>query len=139
MEPILLVFLGVIILLGLIMLAVPKFTPGAKREQIDKEFVKNKWQEIASTAEQNGQSARFAVVEADKLLDYALKKRGYRGETMGDRMRSAGSDFSYRNDVWEAHKLRNKLVHEAQYEVDQRIVKRAVDQFKQALRDLGAM
>lgn len=133
-----LIVLGAALLLGMMMLALPKIAK-PRSKQLDKQFISDKWQQIKTTAARPDQSARFAVVEADKLLDYVLKTRGYNGETMGDRLKVAGKDFSYRDDVWSAHKLRNKLVHEAQYEVDPRLIKRAINQFQQALKDLGAL
>lgn len=133
-----LIILGAALLLGMIMLAVPKVTKHPRR-QLDKQFVKTKWQGIEETAAAPGNNSRYAVIEADKLLDYVLKARGYAGETMGERMKMAGKDFSYRDDVWSAHKLRNKLVHEADYEVNRRLVDRALNQFRQALKDLGAL
>lgn len=132
------IVLSLALLLGLGLLTVPK-AGTARRGSIDKHFVKTTWDDITATAARPDQSARFAVIEADKLLDYALKARGYKGETMGDRLRAAGHDFSYTDDVWHAHKLRNKLVHEAEYQVDARLINRAIGQFYQALKDLGAL
>ncbi|MEX0934232.1 MAG: hypothetical protein WDZ42_00350 [Candidatus Saccharimonadales bacterium] len=132
-----LIVLGAALLLGLIAISLMRKTTKPKTAAVDKQFIKDKWAHITRTA--NSPSANLAIVEADKLLDYVLKKRGYSGETMGDRLKSAGGDFTYINDVWEAHKLRNKIVHEADYEVDQRLVGRSLEQFKQALKDLGVM
>ena len=132
---------GIGLLLVLVFL-VPTITTSHKRtksKSIDKQFVQSEWQKITEMADRPDQAARYAVIEADKLLDYVLRQRGYKGETMGERLKSAGSDLSYTNDTWEAHKLRNKLVHEAKYEVDQRLVKRALEQFKAALKDMGAL
>lgn len=137
MEGLLLV-LG-FVLIGLLVLAAVRGGTSQKRKPLDKLFVKQRWSEINSTAARPDQSARLVIIEADKLLDYVLKNRGYRGETMGERLKNARADFTYNDDVWQAHKLRNKLVHEAEAETDQRLIKRALGQFRQALKDLGAL
>ncbi len=139
MSEMVLITLGVALLLGMILLIPLSRTHRHKHAHIDKVFVRKKWDEIAAMSAKPDQSARFAIIEADKLLDYALKKRGYSGETMGERLKSANHDFSYIDDVWTAHKLRNKLVHEAQYEIDRRNIARALSQFEKALKDMGAL
>ena len=139
MSEMVLIVLGAALLLGMMLLIPLSRTHGKKRAHIDKAFVRQKWDEIVAIGAKPDQSARFAVIEADKLLDYTLKKRGYSGETMGERLKNANKDFSYIDDVWTAHKLRNKLVHEAQYEIDRRNISRALSQFEKALKDMGAL
>lgn len=55
-----------------------------------------------------------AIVNLDKLLDHVMQKRLVKGETMGDRLKSAQSlfDKALYNQIWEAHKMRNQIVHE---------------------------
>ncbi|MEX0748708.1 MAG: hypothetical protein WD467_03675 [Candidatus Saccharimonadales bacterium] len=132
------IVLGAALLFGLMLLAVPR-ARGHSIKSIDKALVRRRWDEITTIAAKPDQSARYAIIEADKLLDYVLKNRGYSGETMGERMRSAATDFSYTDDVWEAHKLRNKLVHEAQYELESHLINRSITQFERALKDMGAL
>lgn len=138
MSELVMIIIGIALLLGLMLLSLSK-TPPTKRKQLDKQMVSRKWNKIKDTAAAPNDSARLAVIEADKLLDYVLKARGYRGEAMGDRLKEAGSDFSHLDDVWEAHKLRNKLVHETEYEADRRLIDKSIKQFRQALKDLGAL
>src|SRR3989337_2006551 len=51
---------------------------------------------------------RHAVMEADKLLDELLSKKGYRG-SLGEKLKKVGPAFTSVNDVWSAHKMRNRL------------------------------
>lgn len=138
MTELAMIAVGGALLLGVILITLPTALP-KRSSSIDKQFVARKWNEITTTASRTDQSARFAIIEADKLLDYVLKARGYAGDTMGDRLRSANNDFSYTDDVWHAHKLRNKLVHEAEYQIDSRLIHRGVEQFRQALKDMRAL
>jgi hypothetical protein len=80
----------------------------------------------------------LAVINADKLLDEALKRRRFKGKTMGERMVSAQREFSDNDGVWYAHKLRNRLVHEADVSLKDSDVKKALIGIRQALKDLGA-
>jgi hypothetical protein len=77
-----------------------------------------------------------AILDADKLLDLALKKRGYVG-SVGDKLKSAKVMFSDLDGIWSAHKLRNKVAHEVGFEPSEKQADAALSQFKQGLVDLG--
>jgi hypothetical protein len=81
----------------------------------------------------------LAIIDGDKLLDEALKKRGYKGKTMGERLVAAQREISDNDGVWFAHKLRNRLVHEHDVKLDEEDVKDAMLNFRAGLRDLGAL
>jgi hypothetical protein len=76
------------------------------------------------------------IVEADKVLDEALRLLQFKG-TLGEKLKAAGPRFSRINDLWSAHKLRNTLVHELKSAPDRTIIERALASYRQALRDLG--
>lgn len=81
----------------------------------------------------------LAVINADKLLDQALKARKYKGKTMGERLVSAQHDIKQNEQVWFGHKLRNKLVHEDLKKLKKKEVLDALVGFRAALKDLGAL
>jgi len=81
----------------------------------------------------------LAIINADKLLDDALKRTHYKGKTMGERLVSAQRDLTDNDSVWYAHKLRNKIVHEEYGDLKKRDVQKVLVGFRQALRDLGAL
>lgn len=78
-----------------------------------------------------------AVLEADKLLDTVLKKRHYKGKTMGERLVAAQHELTANDMVWFSHKLSNKIVND-DLAVTKNQVKKALLGFWQALKDLGA-
>ena len=81
----------------------------------------------------------LAIIKPDKLLDQALKQSRNRGKSMGERLAAAQRDLSDNDGVWFGHKLRNKLVHEHDVELDKEDVQDALAGIRQALRDLGAL
>lgn len=92
----------------------------AKREEIERLL-----------SSDNEYELRHALFEADKLVDYILKLKGYGGETFADRLRNAESyiDQNTYQLIWAGHKVRNTLAHEH----DARITKA---ELKQAVYDL---
>jgi hypothetical protein len=109
---------------------------GKPSVKLNPKTVQSRWSVIQSLMTQGGNGLRQAVMEADKLLDYVLQGKGYHGNTMGERMRSANREFSRRNDVWAAHKLRNALAHEVGFDLVPSQVKQAISAFERAIKDL---
>jgi hypothetical protein len=97
----------------------------------DNEYIVKKWFEI-----EKDKNFKNAIIEADKLLDYSLKKKGYFG-SLGEKLKKADSLFSNANNIWNAHKLRNKLVHEMDAGISEYEAKKAINSFKHALKDIG--
>lgn len=96
-------------------------------------YIRSHWIRIIDTFPTN---MKGAILDADKLLDYALSKKGYEG-SVGEKLKRSKAHFSRINDVWSAHKLRNKVAHELG-DIDKGAAKLALSQFKRALNDLGA-
>jgi hypothetical protein len=108
--------------------------------KLNKEKYQGKWLSIEhSIKRDNPSSYPMAVLNADKLVDQALRECKYKGETMGERMKSAHGQWKNPNHVWGAHKIRNQLAHEADAEISYETAIRALSAFKQALKDLGAI
>ncbi|HVE80677.1 MAG TPA: hypothetical protein VNA68_00850 [Candidatus Dormibacteraeota bacterium] len=106
---------------------------------VDRALVASRWQTITELAKGNGNDIRHAVMEADKLLDYVMKQQGYAGQTMADRLKIAQKNLKNRNAVWEAHKLRNVLVHEVGFDLVPTQAREALQGFEGGLKDLEAL
>ena len=116
------------------------FRMGHGTNNLNVEKYRRRWLEIERLAKKDDQqSCQFAVIEADKLLDIAMKERGIKGDTMGERLKTARDSWSSRDAVWSAHKLRNQIVHEADVHVSYDATRRALASFKKALKDVGAI
>lgn len=77
-----------------------------------------------------------AILEADKLLDYALQLMGYRG-SLGTKLKRAHRLFGRNiNRVWAAHKVRNNVAHQMNYKVDEQTYRSSMLAFKEAFREL---
>lgn len=106
---------------------------------LNKEKYQSDWLGIEQSLSAEPGTWQLAVMNADKLLDRALKERGFKGSTMGERMVSAGRIFTKRDYVWAAHKLRNRLAHEEVKNLSLKLTKQALTSIKYALKDLGAL
>lgn len=110
-----------------------------KAETLDHQYVRDKLQEIEELI-RLGRPSNFsrAILEADKLLDHILKGLRTPGLTMGDRLKASKNRFSESgyNAAWQAHKVRNELVHNSQYEITDFITCEAIENFKKAIGEL---
>src|SRR3989344_3564649 len=102
--------------------------------------VNARWEEvqrhITSTREAEW---KFAVIEADKVVDDILKN-SFPGETMGERLLAINqSQLETLNGLWEAHKIRNRLVHDTDYFLRYAEAKRAVILYERTLKELHAI
>lgn len=90
------------------------------KKKLNYNHINQKWIEIQKLLKDNTEySLKSAVLEADKLFDYCLVNLGYRGESMGERLKSARMKLGKsNNDVWQAHILRNKIVHETEFKIN---------------------
>ena len=78
---------------------------------------------------------RHAIMDADKLLDHALYLYGYRGN-LGNKLKKSAARFSNINHIWSAHKVRNNIAHQINYNVDEKTYRTAMMAFKNAFMDL---
>lgn len=107
---------------------------------LDVEKYRSRWLSIENQLDRNNTAhVAMIVLEADKLLGQALRDRGVKGETMGERMKTAKDTWSNPNALWTAHKLRNQIAHEPGIVVSYDDARRALGAFKQALKDMGAI
>lgn len=96
------------------------------------------WKKISEfLATRQPAQIRQALLIADRSLDAALKEV-VAGETMGQRLKNARDYFDrdMYNKIWEAHKIRNNLVHEADYDPPYYVVGDAIATLKSGLSKL---
>lgn len=80
-----------------------------------------------------------ALQEADKLLDTALRKRRFKGKSMGERMVAAQRVINNNDGMWFAHNLVRKLTEKPESRLKEQDVKSALVGYRSALKDLEAL
>ncbi|MBU1992722.1 MAG: hypothetical protein ABH856_02535 [Patescibacteria group bacterium] len=123
-------FVGLALLVAILVFVKSK---SKKLSAKDQQFYIVKWQEILDMSHNN---PRHAILDADKLLDNLLSRKGYSG-TFGEKLKQAGGIFTDINAVWSAHKVRNQIAHELDFNVSPDFGRSVLGKFKRALQDLG--
>lgn len=138
-DGVMVIFLIVIVLVGAGILFM--ITQGRKTAKtLDVDRYRSSWLKIERQLVK-GQEPTYhlVILNADKLLDQALRQRGMAGSTMGERMKAAQAVWSNANNVWAAHKMRNRIAHEPDVRIEYDDTRRALAAYKQALKDIGAV
>jgi len=99
----------------------------------------DKWGEIKGHLKSDNPTEwKIAIIEADALMDEIIKKIGYKGESFSERLKNIEpSDFVNLQNVWESHKVRNRLVHEPdKIQLDKSLAEKTVIGYERALKEL---
>lgn len=128
-------FLIITIPLLAILLVVFVFLKSRKRKfsEKDQKIFRTHWQQIELEAVG---TPNQAIINADKLIDKALYLKGFQG-SLGEKLKKSQNLFTDLNSLWSAHKLRNKIAHEINFNASPNETSNALSSFKKALRDLG--
>ncbi len=103
--------------------------------------VDKKWSEIEKKILLGDEaSLKMALIEADNFFDEILKMMNLPGTSMGERLKMLDvSKLQSINLVWEAHKIRNRIVHQTHDRVTPDEIRKALDNYKRALSELQAV
>lgn len=104
-----------------------------------KDNITREWEQIEILLKGGKPSQlRQALIKADKSLDNALRDVTL-GESMGERLKNSKDRFEYStyDRLWKAHKIRNKIVHEAGFEPPHHSVEKAIRDIEKGLTKLG--
>ncbi|MDE2399582.1 MAG: hypothetical protein KGL67_01030 [Patescibacteria group bacterium] len=99
-----------------------------------------RWMETLNYLFSNNPSDwKLAIMEADSMLDSLLDQLGFRGENLGEKLKSATQDkFRNLSAAWEVHTIRNRIAHEGlSYEISQHEAKRVIALYERIFRDYG--
>ncbi len=82
---------------------------------------------------------KLAIIEADIILDEALKEAGYAGASLGERLKSISpSQLQSLDDAWQAHKVRNQVAHGgADFVLTRRLAEDTIKQYRRVFAELG--
>jgi len=111
----------------------------------DQETLENRWKSLEEQllSSESPAAKRQAVIEADKILDYALERLYPNQTSTGERLKLAKEIFPNKwreyDELWFAHKVRNEMVHNVNFEMPASEAASTVEKFKVGLQVMGAL
>jgi uncharacterized membrane protein len=90
---------------------------------------------------ENPNDWKLAIIEADIMLDEALKRQGYAGNSLGERLRSVSpSAMQTLDDAWEAHKIRNEIAHSGvDFVLTHKLARETIVRYERVFAELGLL
>jgi hypothetical protein len=134
------IFLVIAIILIFIANFLKKLKRQKRTEKKLKDKVKTDWLEILEISRKDEDIyKKMAIIEADKLLDNTLKRMGTPGSTMGQRLKYITQKYPKLKPVWEAHKIRNLISHESNFELYKKTSSKCIYLYESAFKVLGIL
>lgn len=99
-----------------------------------------RWSKVLSFLfSQHSSDWKLAIIEADSMLEQLMTEMGFKGESLGDKLKSATQEnFKQLTTAWEVHTIRNKIAHEGlAFEISQHEAKRITAMYEQIFRAYG--
>lgn len=88
---------------------------------------------------QHASDWKLAVIEADAMFESLMDQLGFKGESLGDKLKGANQEnFRNLSSAWEVHTIRNRIAHEgASFHLSQHEAKRVIAIYEQIFREFG--
>lgn len=127
---------GLVVLVIVLLFVLPKLLSSPHKSALSADIFKQLSEIKKQLETQEGSIRRDLVVKLDALMCKSLKNK-YGKAACGENLKKANKLFERKvyNDIWESHKLRNRVVHE-NVEVSTSQLKEAYDIFKVAISKL---
>lgn len=100
--------------------------------------ITKQWAKTLTRLEAGSESEyKLAIIEVDRMLDDVLKRMGYPGANLEERLSQLTSaTLSNIDQIRGAHQIRNNIIRDPDYRLDLNEAKRILEIYEQAFRDL---
>ncbi len=107
--------------------------------RLPKTKVQKEWEAVLyNLNSNNSKDQKKAVVNAEGLFNRVLKMANFSGGNIEDRLKKIPDDqLEFKEDIIWAHRLKEKISEDENFEVEREEAKRAVYIFERALKDMG--
>lgn len=113
-----------------------KMIRGADLPPLAKDKFQLQWAKIKERLQSNSQSQyKAAILEADNVVGEMLKKIGYAGNDMTERLEKANvGQIENLEELRKSHQIRNRIVYKENFEVDLDIAKETIKAYEDFLK-----
>lgn len=114
-----------------------KVDPGFETVETGDNILAHRWENAMKHIDStNPNDWKQAILEADIILDDLLTRLGYKGESVGEKLkRVVTGDMKSLNEAWEAHKVRNSIAHESGFQLDHHVAKHTIAMYKKVFEE----
>ncbi len=108
-------------------------------KNISKRRTLRAWKQIRKRLKTKNESQfKLAILEADRILNEILKMAGYKGKDLDEILKQiTPAQLSNINEIWQVHKLRNRISSEPDFLISLNEAEIAIDIYKKAFQELN--
>jgi hypothetical protein len=101
-----------------------------------KNKLRKKWDKIRNLmADQKEHSYKIAIIQADDIIDDLIKRMGYMGENMGDRLAKINpGQIDNIEELKKAHEIKNRIVHEDDFKLTKEQAEEVIGYYENFLK-----
>lgn len=142
----------IVVLADIILLLVKRGVGGNIREMVigmdipkelatKKDKMRIRWGKIRKRLETGNESEyKVAVIEADNVIDELLKRMGYKGENLSERLDNIPPGQIENIDGFrEAHKVRNRIIHEEGFKLAKESAEAILGTYEKFLKEFEVL
>lgn len=98
--------------------------------------MKARWDKIRKRLESGNEADyKVAIIEADGAIDDLIRRMGYKGENMMERIENIpGGQLDRMDEIKEAHNVRNRIIHEEKFNVSRETAEEVFAKYEHFLR-----
>jgi len=95
------------------------------------------WEKVQQLFASGGEANfKLAIIESDKMLEDLLTSLNYQGLTLGDKLLAVEKgDMQNLDSAWEAHKCRNQIAHEKDFQLSDHEARRVLGLYEKVFRE----
>lgn len=98
--------------------------------------MKARWDKIKKRLDSGNEAEyKVAVIEADSAIDDLIRRMGYKGENMLERINNIPvGQLDKTDEIKEAHEVRNRIVHEEKFRLSRKTAEETFAKYEHFLR-----
>lgn len=141
-----------VVFVDIILLLFQRGTPGNVRQILygmnlppeittKKAKLKARWDKIRKRLEGGNEADyKVAIIEADGVIGDLIRRIGYKGENMAERIKNIPSGQLDRiEEIKEAHEIRNRVIHEEKFKVSRKTAEEVLAKYEHLLRQFEVL
>jgi hypothetical protein len=98
--------------------------------------MKARWNKIRKKLESGNEADyKVAIIEADSAINDLIRRMGYKGENMLERIKDIpAGQLDKLDEIKEAHEIRNRIIHEEKFKVNRKDAEEVLGKYEHFLR-----
>lgn len=103
--------------------------------------LRKKWDKIRAEIKKEDESSyKVAIISADNIIDDLIKRMGYKGANMGERLAGINpGQIDNIKELQQAHEIRNRIIHEENFKLNKDQIEEVMGYYESFLKSFEVL